>query len=67
MESMTCLMLSLTCRADVAAGMGGPGDAIYTCSMVVQSSHGGTGHSHIQNNNLLACIKKALEKVQILA
>ena len=39
-------------RADVTGGVGRPGDAIDAGAVVVQSGHGGTRHSDIQNYHL---------------
>lgn len=37
---------------DVTAGVGGPGYAVDTGSVVVEAGHGSAGDPHVQNNHL---------------
>lgn len=45
-------LMVIGCGADVTGGVGRPGDAIDTGSVVVQSGHWGAGNTHIQDHHL---------------
>ena len=43
--------------ADVAGGVGRPGDAVNTGAVVVEPGDGSAGNSHVQDDNL-ACVHR---------
>ncbi len=55
-EHLVSLPMSLlTCSADVAGGVRGPGEAVDRRPVVAQSGHGNTGNTDIQYYHLRGC------------